>query len=135
MDKLNNVNELAPCPFCGAGQTQLIENGRVWSGMKYGPPVSVSVRHWCEIIEGQPSRMIERVGRDLESAVRAWNMRAHQKPVALSEASIYDACLSYRHDFGLMSTTERLGLFQQAREWARAFGFLVEEKSAPGGRP
>lgn len=68
--------ELKPCPFCGAGETQIEENGAIWLGMKYSEPVSVSVRHWCDKIEGQPSRMIERIGRDHESAVAAWNMRA-----------------------------------------------------------
>jgi hypothetical protein len=66
---------LLPCPFCGAGTTEIIENGKVWAGMKYGEPTSVSVRHWCDKIEGQPSRMIERIGRDTDSAVAAWNMR------------------------------------------------------------
>lgn len=68
--------DLLPCPFCGAGQTEVRENGKVWTGMKYGTPSSVSIFHWCEPIAGQPSRGIERVGRDLESAIAAWNMRA-----------------------------------------------------------
>lgn len=70
------TNKLSPCPFCGAGKTIIEPNGRMWTGMKYGDPVSVSVRHWCEPVAGQPSRMIERVGRDEESAVVAWNVRA-----------------------------------------------------------
>lgn len=69
--------ELLPCPFCGGGTTELTPNGRVWLGMRYSEPSSVSVRHWCEPIEGQPSRMIERIGRDEESAVRMWNMRTY----------------------------------------------------------
>jgi hypothetical protein len=67
---------MEPCPFCGAGTTEIQENGRVWNGRGYGEPSSVSVRHWCDPIEGQPSRMIERVGRDRESAIAAWNRRA-----------------------------------------------------------
>ena len=70
------MEALLPCPFCGAGDTQLHENGRVWSGMRYSAPTSVSVRHWCTPVEGQPSRMIERVGRDEASAIEAWNRRA-----------------------------------------------------------
>jgi hypothetical protein len=69
------VSELLPCPFCGAGETQIEENGRIWAGTKYSDPISVSVRHWCEPVEGQPSRMIERIGRDRESAIAAWNRR------------------------------------------------------------
>ncbi len=65
-----------PCPWCGPeGLTELQENGRVWNGRAYGKPVSVSVRHWCKNVPGQPSRMIERVGRDQESAIAAWNNR------------------------------------------------------------
>lgn len=67
--------EILPCPFCGAGKTEIRED-RPWLGMRYGEPISVSVRHWCEPIEGQPSsRMIERVGRDRAAAIAAWNMR------------------------------------------------------------
>lgn len=70
---------LKPCPFCGAGETVFQDNGRVWTGMRYSDPVSVSVRHWCTGENGQPeapSRMIERVGRDRLSAIAAWNRRA-----------------------------------------------------------
>jgi hypothetical protein len=47
----------------------------MWNGSAYGEPSSVSIRHWCKLIVGQPSRMIERIGRDEESAVAAWNLR------------------------------------------------------------
>lgn len=68
--------QLLPCPFCGAGTSELHEAGRMWTGRAYGEPSSVSVRHWCEPVEGQPSRMIERIGRDPASAIAAWNLRA-----------------------------------------------------------
>lgn len=67
---------LLPCPFCGAGETQMRENGRVWGGKGYGEPSSVSVVHWCVKVDGQPSRVLERVGRDKHSAIEAWNTRA-----------------------------------------------------------
>jgi len=66
---------LEPCPFCGAGITEIRENGKVWTGRGYSEPSSVSVFHWCEKVKGQPSRAIERVGKDLDSAVKAWNLR------------------------------------------------------------
>lgn len=66
---------LLPCPFCGKGDTQTAENGRMWLGSKMSEPISISIVHWCEPIEGQPSRRIERAGRDYDSAVAAWNMR------------------------------------------------------------
>src|SRR5688572_32282743 len=73
---LDALQALASCPFCGAGTTTIHENGKVWTGNGYGEPSSVSVRHWCEAVEGQPSRMIERIGRDRTSAIAAWNRRA-----------------------------------------------------------
>jgi len=72
--------KLLPCPFCGAGETTIFENGKMWLGMKFSEPSSVSVRHHCPQIDGQPSRMIERVGRDHQSAVAAWNTRAPAEP-------------------------------------------------------
>lgn len=75
--------EMAPCPFCNAGSTQIRENGRVWLGQRYGDPASVSVFHWCEPVEGQPSRAIERVGRDRPSAIAAWNRRASLSPASV----------------------------------------------------
>lgn len=71
------TEDLKPCPWCGAGQTQVRENGRMWTGQRHSEPTSVSVVHWCgpEVV-GQPSRMIERVGRDSASAIAAWNTRA-----------------------------------------------------------
>lgn len=67
--------KLKPCPFCGAGTTEIRENGKIWAGMGFSAPVSVSVWHHCEPREGQPHRGIERIGRDLDSAIAAWNMR------------------------------------------------------------
>lgn len=68
--------ELLPCPFCGKGLTSIAENGKMWTGMRYSEPTSVSVIHHCKPIQGQPSRMLERIGRDTASAIAAWNMRA-----------------------------------------------------------
>lgn len=66
--------ELLPCPWCGPqGSYLVIANGKIWLGMKYSEPVSWSVRHWCGV--GNPTRMLERVGRDREAAVKAWNER------------------------------------------------------------
>jgi hypothetical protein len=70
-----NIEKLLPCPFCGSGITKVVENGKVWTGNKYSEATSVSVIHHCPTIPGQPHRMIERVGRDIESAVSIWNMR------------------------------------------------------------
>lgn len=68
-------DRLLPCPFCGAGITEFKLNGQVWSGTGYSEPTSVSVVHWCTKVEGQPYRALERVGKDLDSAIDAWNRR------------------------------------------------------------
>jgi hypothetical protein len=67
-----------------------------WQARATQPP-DRSVRHHCSPVSGQPSRMIERVGRDRESAIAAWNRRATQPPapadrVALAEEAM--ACIS-----------------------------------------
>lgn len=41
-------------------------------------------------------------------------------PVGLTDAEIASACLSYRHDFGLLPDDQRRALMAQAREWDRA---------------
>ena len=71
-----NDPRLLRCPFCGAGQTLFKDNGRMWTGARLSEPVSVSIQHWCDDEPGQPSRMIERIGRDREAAILAWNKRA-----------------------------------------------------------
>lgn len=71
------LERLLPCPFCGGSTFDVVENGKVWTGMKYSEPVSVSVRHWCNKQPAQPSRAIERIGRDMEAAIEAWNMRSN----------------------------------------------------------
>lgn len=76
MTEQDLLASLRPCPFCGKGELHLHTNKGVWSGTGYGTPVSVEVRHWCESLPGQPSRMIARVGKDVESAIAAWNQRA-----------------------------------------------------------
>ena len=51
---------------------KVLKFGRECNG---GTPINFIVRHWCEKIEGQPSRITERIGKDCDSAVIAWNMR------------------------------------------------------------
>lgn len=78
---MDDTQHLKPCPFCGKigtdGATTLVEpQGRMWLGSRYSDPASWVVRHWCPKPEGQPTRILERAGRDMGSAVAAWNQRA-----------------------------------------------------------
>lgn len=99
---MTDVN-LLPCPFCGAGKTEIRED-RPWLGMRYGEPSSVSVRHWCAPVVGQPSRMIERVGRDRAAAIAAWNMRT-TTPAVQGEPVAYIS----QEDFEFLLSDERSG--------------------------
>jgi len=46
-------------------------------------------------------------------------------PKPLTDSDLTSACLSYRHDFGLLPTDERERLMLTAMEWARAFGLTT----------
>jgi hypothetical protein len=61
-------------------------------------------------------------------------MQKAQPAAPLTDRDLASACLSYRHDFGLMDETNRGLLMFQAREWARAFGLstaAAPEKHQP----
>lgn len=76
-DLVEVEHRLLPCPFCGGGSFDVRLYGRSWTGQRWSAPTSVSIRHWCPHVDGQPSPvMIERMGRDMESAIAAWNVRA-----------------------------------------------------------
>ena len=95
--------ELLPCPFCGAGTTRVVMNGQTWTGTKYSDPISVSVVHHCDPIEGQPSRQIERIGRDAESAIAAWNLRSSPASAPEGFAMTEPTLLPDGSGFGIMS--------------------------------
>jgi hypothetical protein len=62
--------ELAPCPFCGAGETRVDENVH-WTGMR-SVIVNVEVKHWCA---GEGRSFIALTGLNRELAVMRWNTR------------------------------------------------------------
>ena len=103
--------ELLPCPFCGSRARR--SKGGAWHGTG------------CAGAHGCPAYLSALTYRTQEEADEAWNRRApapqaQRKP--LSDAQIASACLSYRHDFGLLPEDERKRLMLQAREWERALG-------------
>jgi hypothetical protein len=62
---------LKPCPFCGAGETQ-IRPSYMWTGMR-NQLVCVHIHHWCE----KPARMHLEMTENTEAEVIArWNERA-----------------------------------------------------------
>lgn len=72
-----DLGKLLPCPFCGGGISHFQENGRIWTGTRYGDPVSVSVQHWCDTAGGIHSRMIEKAGKTKADAIALWNTRQY----------------------------------------------------------
>ena len=110
--------ELLPCPFCGAGTTRVVMNGQTWTGTKYSDPISVSVVHHCDPIEGQPSRQIERIGRDAESAIAAWNRRASPASVPEGFTMSEPEILPDGSGFGTMTEREATLLGKVERQSA-----------------
>jgi hypothetical protein len=68
--------QLKPCPFCGGGTTDIKENRLPPKMNGPGSIISVEIRHWCPQTPGCIGGHISVRGRDMESAVNAWNRRA-----------------------------------------------------------
>ena len=66
--------ELADCPFCGGGE-HCVDEKTYWTGMR-SELLNVTVRHWCERIEGQPQSLIQITRKTRNEAITAWNTRA-----------------------------------------------------------
>jgi wobble nucleotide-excising tRNase len=68
------AEKLLPCPFCGAGTTEVIGSGiETYAGiMTYW-----KVAHCCDsdVEEYGPPITVERIGRNREQAISRWNMR------------------------------------------------------------
>lgn len=69
-----SADTLPPCPFCGAGTTQ-IRLDRFWTGKRH-KRLSATVMHGCVREEGQPQSMIQIKGKTEADAVRLWTARA-----------------------------------------------------------
>jgi hypothetical protein len=59
-------------------------------------------------------------------------VRADAKPSLpeLGTEELTSACMSYRHDFGLLPQEERLTLLSDAAAWAHALGFPIKRGTA-----
>lgn len=47
-----------------------------------------------------------------------------------SSMDVWNACMSYRHDFGLLPDAEQKALEFEAREWLRAWGHTLPQFKA-----
>lgn len=67
---------LKPCPFCGAGETQMDETTTRPTMSGKTSLISVEIRHFCAPMPGMLGRSsVVFAGRDHASAIAAWNRR------------------------------------------------------------
>lgn len=130
------MSELLPCPFCGSTDIQL------WSG--FGTQAEIECSECCcgryvqvaDLFESDerpafnddtcryPDDAVARVNAHL---IEEWNRRALSPPDAAvtirepTEAEVNSVCLSYRHDFGLLTGSHRSLVQFTAREWLIAW--------------
>ena len=95
------MSGLRECPFCGGGETTTSVNrlnrAPSMSG-KESAIISVEVHHWCTPVEGQPNRnTITRTGRDMDSAIAAWNRRAPSSITREEVARLVEAAQEARN--------------------------------------
>ena len=113
------VPELKPCPFCGRGAEFSL--GKTGDGKDW---------HYTECVNcGATGPLVNYADHNIainDALVDAWNRRADlaqpaQVRVKPTDAQINSACLSYRHDFGLMTKRDQDNLRFQANEWLIAW--------------
>lgn len=106
-----------PCPFCGsdameyefAGSQGYIECSTCYAS---GPDDKRAADPDC----------------DIDAAWDAWDRRINQteKEAEPTDEQLFDVCLSYRHDFGLLNQKEQELVRFQAKEWRRAWQKTME---------
>ena len=123
------TDDLKPCPFCGEIDT-IIRNGTVeddWCAVscekcysqgphQYTDPHAIAAWNTRAAIPDPECH-------DTIAALRAEvdALRAQVMPPEPTDAQINSACLSYRHDFGLLDDEERAKVRFHAVEWLRAW--------------
>lgn len=66
--------ELLPCPFCGAGESQVVPS-YYWTGTT-NTLISVEVKHWCHHeTSGVRGSMVTMRAKTEAEAVVLWNRR------------------------------------------------------------
>lgn len=74
-----------------------------------------------------PAPAVEPVALTAQDAARVPEI------AALTDDQVASACLSYRHDFGLLDASDRAALMWDAREWLRAWQKELPSLRAIGG--
>jgi hypothetical protein len=97
-----------------------------------------------KLVPFKPNQDMVNAAKEIDGRLSVWKWAdgyaamlsaAPQPPVShaskeLTEAQVADACLSYRHDFGLMSPGQQSRLMFQCREWHRALSHAKPENQA-----
>lgn len=50
-----------------------------------------------------------------------------------TDAETASACMYWRHDFGLLSESDRIQLVREARQWLLAWKKVIEDTARKGG--
>jgi hypothetical protein len=112
------------------------EVDKMLTAQQSAPVKSLECAHCHTTIEALNQKAMHLIDENqrLRAELKCNTPPAAQPAVPLTEKCLASACLSYRHDFGLMDETDRGLLMFQAREWARAFGLSITaapEKGQP----
>lgn len=75
-DHRTSDHQLAPCPFCGAGET-IVDPRHYWTGMR-SEVISVEVKHWCEETTGVRGSHVTMRAKTEAEAIAKWNRRVSQ---------------------------------------------------------
>lgn len=119
------MSDLKPCPFCGG--EAIVSHVEAHS---HTPALKMLIpdiddaedTYWPECA----GCGAQRPGRNTrEDAIASWNTRSDHAPLGLAsrptDAQLASACMSYRHDFGLLDATAKKNMMWQAHEWLRAW--------------
>lgn len=89
-------------------------SGTVWSGLYTGHPF----QNEATALYTAPIRSAQEAGTP---APETLVVGSPSDEWAISQAQLHSACLSFRHDFGLLDEGEKATVMFQAREWLTAW--------------
>lgn len=96
--------------------------------MNFKPAPSAMPPHFAESANEMPlidpdkgGEPYEELSKQFKASYSPAGAPAGQMPLRPTNAQVFDACLSYRHDFGLMSDEGRRNVKVEARAWQYAW--------------